>query len=296
MKFVKLISIKNQIIFQKILFYKDFAMLIDTHCHINMMVKSTFDTPLQVTDLPQAQMIVEQAHLQGVDIIINVGTRAIENQNCILLARTFDSVFSTVGIHPNDSDTWQEDFELLKKWLLAKKDNKIVGIGECGIDMHYPDYNFNRQRDAFKAQIELALEHDLALVVHSRDAYDETLRILEEYKNNITRATMHCFSYDRAFAHIVTEWGFVLGIGGTITYPKNEELRTIVKNTALQNIVLETDAPFLPPQAIRGKQNHPKEILSIARYIADLRGETFEMIADATTRNAVKLFGLNLSS
>ncbi|HMK32923.1 MAG TPA: TatD family hydrolase [Nitrosopumilaceae archaeon] len=266
--------------------------LIDTHCHINMMIKSTFDTPLQHSDLPQAQLIVEQARLHNVDIIINVGTRAIENQNCVLLAHTFDSVFATVGIHPNDSDTWQNDFKLLKKWTAEKEKNKIVGIGECGIDMHYPGYNISRQKDAFKSQIELALEHNLALVIHSRDAYDETLHVLEEYKKTISRATMHCFSYDQAFATTVTSWGFVLGIGGTVTYPKNDTLRTIVKNISLKNIVLETDAPFLPPQAIRGKQNHPKEILTIAQYIADLRDETVETIAAETTKNALHLFGL----
>lgn len=267
-------------------------MLIDTHCHINMMVKNTFDTPLQESHIPQAEIIINDAQTHDVSLIINVGTRSIENGNCVLLAQTFDSVYATVGIHPNDSDTWQEDFELLKKWVLKKKENKIVGIGECGMDMHYPGYDFTRQSDAFKAQIELALENNLALVVHSRDAYDETLRILEKYKNNITRATMHCFSYDQAFATTVTDWGFVLGIGGTITYPKNEELRSIIKNTALKNIVLETDAPFLPPQVIRGKQNHPKEIRTIAEFIANLRNEPLETIAQQTTKNALQLFGL----
>ena len=258
-----------------------------------MMVKKSFDTPLQNTDIPKAHIIVEEATTAGVGIIINVGTRSIENSNCVLLAEKFDSVFATVGIHPNDSDTWQEDFALLKTWVQKKEDHKIVGIGECGMDMHYPDYNLNRQRDAFKAQIELALEHDLALVVHSRDAYDETLKILEEYRHNISRATMHCFSYDTAFAKTVTDWGFVLGIGGTVTYPKNNELRTIVASTDIKNIVLETDAPFLPPQIIRGKQNHPKEIATIAKYIAELRGETFEFVAQQTTINALKLFGLD---
>ena len=271
-------------------------MLIDTHCHINMMVKDSFDTPMQTSDLSKAEVIIREAHAARVSLIINVGTRKIENQNCILLAQTFNSVFATVGIHPNDSDTWQEDLELIKKWLQNKKENKIVGIGECGIDMHYPNYNLNRQRDAFKAQIELALEHDLALIIHSRDAYDETLKILEEYKNNISRATMHCFSYDQAFANIVTNWGFVLGIGGTVTYPKNNELRNVVANCDLKNIVLETDAPFLPPQAIRGKQNHPKEIATIAHYIAELRGENFETIEQQTTENALNLFNLNTLS
>ncbi|HLJ31148.1 MAG TPA: TatD family hydrolase [Candidatus Babeliales bacterium] len=267
-------------------------MLIDTHCHINMMVKNSFDTPLQPEDLPKAQTIVEQAHERQVSLIINVGTRKIENQNCILLAQTFPSVFATVGIHPNDSDTWQEDFTLLKSWVQQKEQNKIVGIGECGIDMHYPDYDLQRQRDAFRAQIELALEHNLALVIHSRDAYDETLYMLEEYKKQLSRATMHCFSYDQAFARTVTEWGFMLGIGGTITYPKNNELRAVVANANLENIVLETDAPFLPPQAIRGKQNHPREILTIAQFVAELRKDTFENIAQQTTRNALQLFNL----
>ncbi len=271
-------------------------MLIDTHCHINMMVKNSFDTPIAKSDLPKAQIIIEQAHEQGVSLIINVGTRSIENGNCVLLAQTFDSVFATVGIHPNDSDTWQEDFTLLKKWVQQKEQNKIVGIGECGIDMHYPDYNLSRQQDAFRAQIELALEHDLALVVHSRDAYDETLRMLEEYKNNLSHAVMHCFSYDQAFATTVTDWNFMLGIGGPITYPKNNELRNVVINTNLKNIVLETDAPFLPPQSMRGKQNHPQYIRDIAEYIAQLQGESFDVIAQQTTQNALNLFGLNKSS
>lgn len=279
-------------------------MLIDTHCHINMMVKNSFDTPLQESDIPKAQTIVEQAQEHDVKVIINVGTRKIENANCILLAQTFPSVFATVGIHPNDSDTWQEDFELLKKWVLHKEEHKIVGIGECGIDMHYPDYNLSRQQDAFKAQIELALEHDLALIVHSRDAYDETLRILEEYKKDLNPrlrqgfdgpggAVMHCFSYDNAFADTVTSWDFMLGIGGTVTYPKNNELRAIVQNIPLQYIVLETDAPFLPPQTMRGKQNHPQYIADIAKYIAQLRGESFDVIAQQTTHNAMKLFRLD---
>lgn len=268
-------------------------MLVDTHCHINMMIKSSFDTLLLDSTVSQAQTIIQQASEQNVNIIINVGTSRIESENCIILARSFNQVFATVGIHPNDSDTWQEDFGLLRKWCMQKEENKIVGIGECGIDMHYPDYNLNRQRDAFKAQIELGLEYDLGLVVHSRDAYEETLRVLEEYKHNNLRATMHCFSYDQNFANIIIEWGFLLGIGGTITYPKNELLRAVVKNSSLQDIILETDAPFLPPQAIRGKQNHPKEIATIAEYIAQLRNDSIEIIAQKTTANALKLFNIS---
>lgn len=291
-QFCQINSYKKNIILKKNNVYKDTIVLIDTHCHINMMVKNSFDTPLTPTDLPKAQTIIQEAQKQNVSIIINVGTRSVENGNCVLLAQTFPSVFATVGIHPNDSDTWQEDFTLLQSWVQQKEQNKIVGIGECGIDMHYPDFNLSRQRDAFRAQIELALEHDLAVVVHSRDAYDETLHVLEEYKSNLS-AVMHCFSYDQAFAQTVTSWGFMLGIGGPITYPKNHELRAVVTNANLKNIVLETDAPFLPPQSMRGKQNHPQYIRDIAEYIAQLRGESFDTIAQQTSENALRLFSIN---
>ena len=269
-------------------------MLIDTHCHINLMVKKDFDTPLQESDLPAITEIISQAQQAHVSPIINIGSSHIDNHDSLLLAKNFASIFITVGLHPNDGITeWEKDIKEIKTWLQRKEELKIVGIGECGMDMHYPDYNLARQRDAFKAQIELALEHDLALVVHSRDAYDETLRVLEEYRHNITRATMHCFSYDQPFADLVTGWGFVLGIGGTVTYPKNNELRTIVQNIDLKHVVLETDAPFLPPQTFRGKQNHPQYIADIAQYIAQLRGESFDLIAQQTTRNALALFKLN---
>jgi TatD DNase family protein len=259
-----------------------------------MMVKKTFDTPLHESDFLQAKNIVAEATHENVGIIINVGTREIENHNCILLAQKFDSVYATVGIHPNDSDEWQSDLKKIKQWLEHKELNKIVGIGECGMDRHYPNHNLNKQYDAFKAQIELSLEHNLALVIHSRDAYDETLKIVEEYKNNIERATMHCFSYDQAFANIVTEWNFMLGIGGSITYPKNNELRSIVQEHPINGIVLETDAPFLPIQSMRGKQNHPQYIKAIGEYVAQLRNESFEYIAEKTTQNALTLFNLPL--
>ncbi|HZW61207.1 MAG TPA: TatD family hydrolase, partial [Candidatus Babeliales bacterium] len=170
--------------------------------------------------------------------------------------------------------------------------NKIVAIGECGLDRHYPDYNIQRQYDAFKAQIEIALEYDLALIVHTRDAGQETLRSLEEFKGQIKRGVIHCFSEDQYFADEVLKMGFVIGIGGTLTYLKNDTLRSIAKTIALEKIVLETDAPFLPPQSMRGQQNHPRQIATVAQYLADLREQSFEEIGRQTTHNAQTLFAL----
>lgn len=267
--------------------------LIDTHCHLNLIVKEGFETPLTQNDIDQAQAVITQAANDHVKTIINVGTSLIESNNCIQLARAYKSVFSTVGIHPTDwTPQVSKDLAEMKSWLSKKRENKIVGIGECGIDLFHKKSTLSEQRSLFKEQIELSLEHDLALVVHSRDGYDETLQILEEYKNDIKKGIIHCFSYDLAFAQTTIDWSFAIGIGGTITYPKNVELRKIVQTIPLESIVLETDAPFLPPQHIRGKKNHPKEIFHIASFLADLRNDSVETIAEITTKTARRIFNI----
>ena len=266
-------------------------MFIDTHSHINIMVKNSFDTLMQTEDFINSRNIVIEAATNNVTKLINVGTSLIESKNCIELAKRFENVFAAIGIHPNDlTIDWKKELNELKKDLQNKKSNKIVAIGECGIDKHYSGFNLQRQEDAFRAQIELALENNLAIIVHSRDAYDETLKVLEEFKKDVKRGVIHCFSEDLNFAQITINWGFVIGIGGTLTYPKNNVLREVAKTISLKDIVLETDAPFLPPQIIRGQQNHPKNILIIAKYLAELRNEEFEVIAKQTTENAERVF------
>ncbi|HEV2916442.1 MAG TPA: TatD family hydrolase [Candidatus Babeliales bacterium] len=268
-------------------------MFIDTHGHLNSMISLTFDKSLTPQEIHNAQTIIDEARAYNVHTIINVGTSLIESKNSIALAQHYAAIYATVGIHPNDcTSSWRTDFAEITTLVKEKNKNKIVGIGECGIDMHYPDYNLIRQQDAFRAHIELALTYDLALVIHSRDAYDETLSILDEYKQDIKRAVMHCFSYDHAYAQYITSHEWLLGIGGTLTYPKNTILQDIIKNIDMRFVVLETDAPFLPPQSLRGKKNHPKNIPLIGQYIADARNESLEYIAQITTDNARRLFAL----
>jgi TatD DNase family protein len=270
-------------------------MLIDTHCHINMMIKKTFDTEITPADLRLAASIVDEASSRGVTTIINVGTSLVESFNCIQLARQYAPIHAAVGIHPNDcTQTWHNDFLKIKDFVKEHKKNKIVGIGETGLDRHYPDTNIDRQKDAFRAQIDLALEENLALIVHTRDARDETLELLSQYRGQISRGIIHCFSEDQDFANEVIAMGFVIGLGGIITYPKNEYLREIARTVPLDKIVLETDAPFLPPQAMRGKQNHPAQIRTIAEYLAKLRGISLEAVAQQTTANAMRVFGIEI--
>ena len=272
-----------------------YSSLIDTHSHCNMMVKKDFDRLLTLSEVAAVQAIIDESLQKHVVHLINVGTSLPESLNCITLAQTYSQISASIGIHPNDCTTqWKSDVQQLAQLCKEKEKNKIVAIGECGMDFHYPDYDVQRQQDAFKTQIELALSHNLPLVIHTRQAPDETLRCLEQFKDAQLRGVIHCFSEDLSFAHEALQLGFVLGIGGTITYPKNTVLRSVVETVGLDNIILETDAPFLPPQALRGKQNSPAHISIIAEFIAQLLNVTPELVAQKTTENAVNIFNLEI--
>lgn len=272
-------------------FAKTNPELIDTHCHINIMVKKNFDTPLTQQHLADAKKIVDQAIVHRVTRIINVGTSVIESKNCVLLAQNFDACYAAVGIHPNDCRAeWKNDVHKVEQLIIDDKEKKIVAIGECGLDFHYPDFDVERQKDAFRAQIELALKYKLPLIVHTRSAAQETLNVIDEFRNHDLKGVIHCFSEDLQFAQECIARSFVLGIGGPLTYPKNEILRNVFSTVPLESIILETDAPYLPPQSMRGKENHPMYIATIAASLAQLRNETLESISRETTQNALQLF------
>ncbi len=268
-------------------------MLIDTHCHIPMIIDDNINKPFTQYDYEKAEQIIADASHADVKILVTIGsTSHHESINCSLLSNHFDLVFASVGLFPHDcTATWTDDLNELVP--LIKNNNKIVAIGECGLDYHYPDYIAERQKDSFKAQIELALEHDRAIIIHTRDAADDTLKIIDEYKNERPRGVFHCFSEDLNFAQYVISLGFYIGIPGTITYPKNDRLREIVRAVGLDHIVLETDSPYLPPQHMRGKKNYPSEVATIARYIAELLAIDLAEVSRRTTANATKLFRLN---
>lgn len=271
-------------------------MLIDTHCHLNMMVKKDFDILLSDKDILSVKTIIDQSYDNDVKILLNVGTSLIESINSVKLSNNFSNIYSSLGIHPNDlNDNFKKEFKEIKNLLLNNNNGKIVAIGECGLDFHYPEYNLDRQIEAFKLHIDFALSNDLPLIVHSRDAYNETLEVLSKFysKGQESSGTIHCFSYDVAFAREAISLGFKIGIDAPITYPKNSSLRDVVKNIDLKNIILETDAPFLPPQIIRGKQNHPLYIKLIAEFIADLVNKDYQEVADQTTINAFSIFKFN---
>jgi len=266
-------------------------MFVDTHCHLNMLVKKEFDVLLTHDQIEAIDAIVQEAYAAGVEKIINVGTSLPESINSVAIAKRYPTIFATVGIHPCDAtESWYHDFKEIETLVKNKEENKIVGVGEVGLDFYHKPFFRQRQEDAFKAHIELAIEHQLPLSIHVRDAGDELLEVLEPYVKNITGAVIHCFSQNQQFATTVLEWGLYVGIDAPITYPKNELLRDIVRNIPLSHIILETDAPFLPPQEYRGKQNRPAYIPLFAQTVADLKKVTLAVVQDVTTANVKKLF------
>lgn len=267
-------------------------MFVDTHCHLNMMVGKEVDAPLQQEDFAVITRIIAEATAVDVKKIINVGTSVAETYNSIAIAQRFECVWASAGIHPCDTTSdWRSHLKTLRKLLEDKENNKIVAVGETGLDYYHQPYDKKLQHDVFKAHIELALENGLPLIVHVREAADDVLRILEEFKGQ-ARGVNHCFAQEKYVADQLIEWGFYVGIDGPITYPKNESFRQVVAQLPLSSIILETDAPFLPPQQYRGKQNHPAYIPLFAQTIADLHAVSLADLAAVTSKNVHNLFGV----
>lgn len=267
-------------------------MFIDTHAHLNIMVNKKPEDLLRDFDLIEIETIVKSTEMHGISAIINVGTSVAESLNSIKIATRFKNIFAAVGIHPCDVDeNWLEQIKKIEKMAENKEINKIVAIGETGLDYYHKPFNKQRQQDAFRAHIECALRNDLPVVVHIREAADDALSILAEYHKEL-RGVNHCFSQAQYVADQLIEWGFYLGIDAPITYPKNEWFREIVRDLPLESLVLETDSPFLPPQLYRGKQNKPDYIPLFASVIADLKKISLEDVGMVTSLNSKKLFRL----
>ena len=269
-------------------------MYIDTHCHINMMVKAVFDRSALLTaaELVATDAIVADAAAAGVQTIVNVGTSVHESRNCIAIAARHANVYATVGIHPCDvSQNWRDDVNQIRDMLARKAEDKIVGIGETGLDFYHKPFDKERQIAAFHEHIQLAIEFDLPLVIHVRESADATLEVLRQYVDE-ARGVNHCFQQDAAFAQQLCEWGYYFGIDAPITYPKNDALRDAIATIPIERLILETDSPFLSPQNRRGKQNSPAYIHEWAPKLAEIKGVSELDVAAMTTTNARKLFNI----
>jgi TatD DNase family protein len=251
------------------------VQIIDTHAHLNMLKN------------PQAAL--DAARAASVKQIITVGIDLDSSQAAAAFARDNDDVFYTVGLHPHDSEAASEG---LWPQLTGLAQKGAVAWGECGLD-YFRDYApHDLQKAAFAKQIELAHQVKLPLVIHSRDAHDDSLAMLKEQKAAEVGGVFHCFGGDEAVAREVLDLGYLISIPGTISFPKNQQLRDLVKLVPLDMLLIETDCPFLAPVPKRGRENQPAYLPHTLAVLAAALGKPAEEVAKATTANARRLFKL----
>jgi len=251
--------------------------LIDTHCHIDY---PEFDA--------DRDFVIQKANDSGIEYIINVGSSLEGSRNSVSLAKKYDCVYACVGIHPHEADTFEPDAARLIKEMASY--HKVVAIGEIGLD-YYKNYSAHEsQRVLFEAFLGVSRDLNLPVVLHSRQAESDTLAIVKKFMP--LRAVVHCFSGDEEFLRQCLELGFFVSFTCNITYKKAGKLRQVVKAAAFERIMLETDAPYLSPEGLRGKRNDPSNVIRLAQEVALIKGVTAEEAASVTTDNAKRFFGI----
>lgn len=250
-------------------------MFIDTHCHIDSSVSG--------------DVYIKNAYSANVKGLIF----SFCNQDCyqagIEFLDKYPDVFVSLGFHPEDADNiTDKDLHCLDEVLVFS--SRIVAIGEIGLDYYWRKDNKEKQRDLFQKQLDLAVKHQMPVVIHCRDAIQELYDILSQYKGKV-KGVIHCFSGSYEMARAFIELGFVLGIGGVLTF-KNSKLYQVVEKLPLSSIVLETDSPYLTPEPHRGEMNESKYIPLIAEKIAQIKGISLSEVEKITTDNAKRVFDL----
>jgi TatD DNase family protein len=251
---------------------------VDSHCHLNY--KGLIE---------DQQNVLERARARGVGTMLNISTREREWDDIIATAEREPDVFATVGIHPHEADA-HPDIDTAK--LVARAAHpRVVGIGESGLDYYYDHSDRERQQASFRAHIRAARETGLPIIVHTRDAEDDTAKIMrEEMEQGAYPGVIHCFTASGEFADIALDLGLYISISGIVTFKNARDLQATAARLPLERLLIETDAPFLAPVPHRGKTGEPAFVADTAAFLADLRGERVEELAAATSRNFFALF------
>ena len=253
-------------------------MFIDSHCHLNY--KGLIE---------DQQNVLERARGAGVDLMLNIATRESEWDDVLATALREMDVWATVGIHPHEAD--EHPHVDTAKLVERAAHPRIVGIGETGLDYYYDHSDRERQQRSFRSHIAASRETGLPLIVHTRDAEEDTLAIMrDEMGTGAYGGVIHCFTASGAFADAAMELGFYISISGIVTFKNARDLQETAARLPLERLLIETDAPFLAPVPHRGKPCEPAFVADTARFLANLRGESVEQLAEATAANFRTLF------
>ena len=260
-------------------------MLIDSHCHID---GEQFDA--------DRDEVVARAREAGVVAMLNIGTgdpNTDDFRRAVAVAEQYDGVYASVGVHPHDAKLYDNAAEAQLVELAASE--KVIAWGEIGLDFFYDHSPRDVQADVFRRQIRKARELRLPIIIHSRDADDETVDVLtEECSWDGFRGIMHCFGGTAPMAEALMKLGFLISFAGNVTFKKADNLRDAARVVPLDRLLVETDCPFLTPVPFRGKRNEPSFVVHTAKFLADFYGVDLAVLADRTTRNFVELFGLKI--
>ncbi len=245
-------------------------MFVDTHCHL---IKDDIEET------------VREAIRNKVIKILGNSSNVEEAKELIKISKIYDEIEVAIGVHPSEIATISKNYLAELRELI--ENNDVVAIGEIGLDYHYIKDNKNLQVKIFKEQLDLAKEYNLPVIIHDRDATKDIIDILKEYK---LKGVIHCYGGSLETAKELIKMGFLLGIGGVLTFKNAQKLVNVVKNISLEYIILETDSPYLAPEPYRGKTNAPKYIPIIAKKIAEIKNITVKEVGKITTSNAQSLF------
>lgn len=263
---------------------------IDSHCHID---GKSFDE--------DREQVIQNALDADVCSMLNVGTGSPDSdsfQKTIELAESYEFIFAAIGIHPHDAKEYNEKAEE-KLINLTKSSEKVIAWGEIGLDFYYYHSPRDVQEKVFRRQINVARELNLPIIIHSRDANDETVEILKDecsYRD-FRGGIMHCFGGTPEMANELMEVGFLISFAGNVTFKKAENLRDSAKVVPLEKLLIETDCPYLTPVPFRGKRNEPARVVETGKFLAEFYGIDVEVLANQTTENFLRFFNLkeNLS-
>ncbi|WP_226661268.1 TatD family hydrolase [Microbulbifer aggregans] len=254
-------------------------MLVDSHCHLDRLKLDQFDGDLS--------RVLELARERGVGKFLCVGISLDNVDSVVALAAEYDDVVCSVGVHPLDVDSGLADVDKLK--MLAAKPN-VVALGETGLDYYYSTETREVQQQSFIAHLQAAEQVGLPVIVHTRDAREDTIDLIRDHGSREHAGVLHCFTESWEMAKAALDLNYCISLSGIVTFKNAEALREVARQVPLDRLLVETDSPYLAPVPYRGKPNIPAYVREVAEFIADLRGVTYEELAERTTENFYRLF------
>ncbi len=258
---------------------QDELEFIDTHCHI------------QFSDYPlDAETVLTDAKTAGVNRLLVVGCTLPDSHAATDFVHQHQNTWAAIGLHPHEASRYVHDHHALQQFRDLAARPKVVAIGETGLDYYYQHSSKEDQLKLLRFQLELATEHNMPLVLHIRDAFDDFWPVFDDYPG--LTGVVHSFSSNLNDLEQVLQRGLYIGLNGIMTFSKREDQLNAARAVPLDRLLLETDAPFLTPVPFRGKIGEPKYVRTVGEFLANLRGESLETLANATTRNALRLFNL----